>query len=167
MKQTQIDNFFDEEDFNKLKDLIISHHFEWYFCNHVATEAEEKELSSYFFTHVLYANHAPISLHLNSIKPFFDKIEENEEIKSLLWVRANCYLNTSTLLEHSMHTDRDYSHTAALLSLNTCDGYTKLKDGTKVDSVANRVLFFDAGEDHCSTTTTNTKARYNITVNYL
>jgi hypothetical protein len=167
MEQTQIDNFLDEESFNKLKDLIISPHFEWYFCNYVATEAEEQDLSSYFFTHVLYYNHAPISSHHQSIKPLFDKIDDNEEIKSLLWVRANCYLNTSTLLEHSMHTDREYSHTAALLSLNTCDGYTKLEDGTKLDSVSNRVIFFNAGEEHCSTTTTNAKARFNIIVNYL
>ena len=57
--------------------------------------------------------------------------------------------------------------TIALLSLNTCDGYTKLKDGTKIDSVANRVLLFDPCEEHCSTTTTNVKARFNINVNYI
>ena len=66
-----------------------------------------------------------------------------------------------------MHTDMEFSHTAAVLSLNTCDGYTKLADGTKVDSVENRIIFFDAGKAHCSTTTTNAKARFNIIVNYL
>jgi uncharacterized protein (DUF1786 family) len=66
-----------------------------------------------------------------------------------------------------MHTDKNFSHTAALLSLNTCDGYTKFADGTKVDSIANRVVLFDAGENHCSTTTTNEKARINLIVNYL
>ena len=58
-----------------------------------------------------------------------------------------------------MHVDMNYSHSGAILSLNTCDGYTKLKDGTKIDSVANRILLFDASEEHCSTTTTNVPAR--------
>ena len=68
---------------------------------------------------------------------------------------------------HPMHSDYKFTHSGAILSLNTCDGYTKLKDGTKIDSVANRILFFDAGEKHCSTTTTNTFARFNININYI
>ena len=66
-----------------------------------------------------------------------------------------------------MHKDYSFSHSGAILSLNTCDGYTKLKDGTKIDSVANRVLLFDASEEHCSTTTTNVSARINININYI
>ena len=50
---------------------------------------------------------------------------------------------------------------------NTCDGYTKLNDGTKVESVANRALFFDPSIPHQSTNCTNAKARFNININYL
>ena len=61
-----------------------------------------------------------------------------------------------------------YSHSGAILSLNTCDGYTKLEDGTKIDSIANRILLFDAGEVmHCPTTTSNDYARINIIINYM
>ena len=66
-----------------------------------------------------------------------------------------------------MHIDYRFKHSAAILSLNTCDGYTKLMDGTKIDSVANRMLLFDASEKHCSTTTTNVQARMNININYM
>ena len=66
-----------------------------------------------------------------------------------------------------MHFDYPFSHSSALLSLNTCDGYTKLKDGTKIDSIANRILLFDPSEEHCSTTTTNIFARINININYI
>ena len=31
----------------------------------------------------------------------------------------------------------------------------------------NRAIFFDAGKMHCSTTTTDAQARFNIIVNYL
>jgi len=206
IKKTVIDNFLDEEVFNKLRDFVTGTHFEWYFVKGVAKfphHAEEQNLSSSFFTHLFYDHHVPISQYYQNVIPLFNKIQEissitggkrksgiplysvdpqgytdendpydpynhlDEEIKSLLRVRANYYPNTSTLLEHPMHIDREYSHTAALLSLNTCDGYTKLEDGTKFDSVANRVIFFDASKKHCSTTTTNTKSRFNIIVNYL
>ena len=66
-----------------------------------------------------------------------------------------------------MHIDYNFSHSGAILSLNTCDGYTKLEDGTKIDSVANRILLFDPGEEHASTTTTNVSARFNINMNYI
>jgi hypothetical protein len=87
--------------------------------------------------------------------------------KALIRTKINLYPNTETLHEHPMHTDYDFSHSAAILSLNTCDGYTKLKDGTKIDSVANRILFFDGSEEHCSTTTTNVPARINININFV
>ena len=88
-------------------------------------------------------------------------------MKSLIRIKANFYPNTERLQEHPMHVDMEFSHSGAILSLNTCDGYTKLKDGTKIDSVANRVLLFDASEEHCSTTTTNVSARINININYI
>ena len=89
------------------------------------------------------------------------------EVDHLLRIKANLYPSSETLQEHIMHVDFDYSHCTALFSLNTCDGYTKLKDGTKINSVANRVLLFDASEEHCSTTTTNVSARINININYI
>ena len=69
--------------------------------------------------------------------------------------------------EHSEHSDYPFSHKGALFSLNTCDGYTKFNDGTKVESVANRIIFFDASKNHQSTTTSNAKLRYNINFNFL
>ena len=88
-------------------------------------------------------------------------------MKCLIRIKANLYPNTERLHEHPMHSDFPFPHSGALLSLNTCDGYTKLKDGTKIDSVANRILLFDPNEEHCSTTTTNVSARINININYI
>ena len=73
---------------------------------------------------------------LQKLIPLLSKLEA----KCLLRIKANFFPNTETLREHSMHVDYDFSHSGALLSLNTCDGYTKLKDGTKINSIANRVL---------------------------
>ena len=46
-------------------------------------------------------------------------------MKSLLRIKINFYPNTHEVVEHTSHIDYDFSHTAAIFSLNTCDGYTK------------------------------------------
>ena len=69
-------------------------------------------------------------------------------------------------IEHPMHTDFEFKHKAALFSLNDCDGYTKFEDGKIVESVSNRMIFFNPTKQHCSTNTTNTDRRVNINFNY-
>ena len=117
----------------------------------------------FYMIHILYDQNMPVSPHYDKMIPLLEKLNAN----CLLRVKANLYPNTEILHEHPMHTDSDYSESTALLSLNTCDGYTKLKDGTKIDSVANRVLLFNASEEHCSTTTTNVSVRITININYI
>ena len=117
----------------------------------------------FYMTHMFYDQNAPMSSLYESLIPVLEKLE----VKCLIRIKANLYPNTEILHEHPMHADYSFFHSAAVLSLNTCDGYTKLKDGTKIDSVANRILLFDPGEEHCSTTTTNDPARFNININYL
>ena len=54
-----------------------------------------------------------------------------------------------------------------ILYINDNDGYTRLEDGTKIKSVANRGLYFDASRKHNSTTCTDAAARFNINFNYI
>ena len=65
----------------------------------------------------------------------------------------------------SLHVDYNFSHKGALYYLNTCDGHTKI-EGENVETIANRMVFFDAGEEHNSTNCTNDKFRVNINFNY-
>ena len=65
-----------------------------------------------------------------------------------------------------LHIDYPYLHKIAVLYINSCDGYTKFEDGTKIDSIANRMLIFDGDTMHTSSTTTNEIARCNINFNY-
>ena len=193
-----IENFLEEEYFNKLTNLICSTNsgFPWFYgqyyeepyavetSTHVSDMSANEDQPNYFFTHVTYSHYIPRSPHYELLIPLCDKIEKEEEgaegklnedkhhkdihgIKALLRMRVNYFPNTNPLYEYPMHADYLYSHTAAILSLNTCDGYTKLADGTKLDSVANRLVLFDAGENHCATTTTNEKARFNLIMNYI
>ena len=60
----------------------------------------------------------------------------------------------------------DYDHTAALLYLNTNDGFTELDDGRRIESIANRILVFNGNELHSSSTCTDQKRRVLLSLNY-
>ena len=93
---------------------------------------------------------------------------EMKKLEDLLRIKINFYPTSETLYEHPMHTDHDFPHRGALLSLNTCDGYTKLQEtGEKYPSVANTLLLFNSSKHHCSTNTTSAVGRFNININYL
>ena len=76
------------------------------------------------------------------------------------------YLKTNKIHEHGKHVDCEFNHNGFLFYLNTNNGFTRLKNGTKIDSIENRGLYFDAGEEHNSSTCTNMDRRLNINFNY-
>ena len=168
MKYEVIDNFLDEKYFDNLitlftdKDKTGNEVMPWFFKLGISKQ-KVVEGKLFYMTHLFYDGNVPQSSLYDKLVPLLNKLE----VKCLIRVKANLYPNTEILHEHPMHTDYDYCHSGAILSLNTCDGYTKLKDGTKIDSVANRVLLFDSSEEHCSTTTTNVSARFNLNINYM
>ena len=88
------------------------------------------------------------------------------KVNSLIRIKCNLYPWTNEVREHATHVDYRFPHNGPLFSLNTCDGYTKLEDGTKIESVENRMLLFNGGSEHCSTTTSNEKVRFNINFNF-
>ena len=161
MKYKVIDNFLEEDYFDSLVSLFEK--IPWFFQREVNPNHDVAEDNLFYMAHMFYIDNMPVSPLFDNLIPLLQKLG----MKCLLRVKANLYPNTKILHEHLMHTDYNYLHSGAILSLNTCDGYTKLKDGTTIDSIANRVLLFDASEEHCSTTTTNDYARFNININYM
>ena len=168
MKHKVIDNFYDEDLFNGLVTLFTGKNFEkkipWHF-NSTVGHADDEENKLFYMTHMFYDRNVPRSPHYEKLFPLLHELGIANW--GLIRLKANLYPNTERLQEHPMHVDYRFKHSAAILSLNTCDGYTKLTDGTKIDSVANRMLLFDGSEKHCSTTTTNVQARMNININYM
>tara|TARA_R100000231_G_scaffold49925_1_gene42428 strand:+ start:227 stop:709 length:483 start_codon:yes stop_codon:yes gene_type:complete len=157
-----IDNFLSKEDFDYVQNLFMEQDFPWFFTPDISQKNVQIDNSSYM-THVLYFQDIPYTSVFHKMYPFF---REKLEVKSLIRVKLNMYINCHKFREDPMHTDFPFSHRGALFSLNTCDGYTKLKDGTKVQSVANRMLLFDPSKEHCSTNTTDADRRVNINFNY-
>ena len=168
MKYEVIDDFLDKEYFDSLVTLFTDKekrgNFEmpWYFQSSISYD-NVVENKLFYMTHLIYDMNVPMSPHYDKIFPLLEKLGA----KCLIRVKVNLFPNTHTLHEHPIHIDYPFFHSGALFSLNTCDGYTKLEDGTKIDSIANRVLLFDPGNKHCSTTTTNVPARINININYI
>ena len=54
----------------------------------------------------------------------------------------------------------------SIFYVNTNNGYTKFEDGTKVESVANRLLTFPANMKHTGTSCTDEKTRVVINCNF-
>jgi hypothetical protein len=188
-----IPDFMDDPEYYKvLQDLIFGNYnedyaelglpdFQWIYGKYTKDSPPQMPLS-YFFSHIFYClpplEHKisfRISPHYDMMQPILGLINEKYlnpngmgQIKSVIRCRANYFPHTADKVhEYATHVDYNFPHTAAILSLNTCDGYTKLEDGTKIPSVDNQMLFSDGSKKHCSTTTTNSTARFNIVINFI
>jgi len=156
-----IDNFLEPSYFNELGTLLNSDKFSWFIGKEISNSGEVLG-NLYYQTHTLFINYQICSEFFDKFTPMLDKLN----VKSLIRLRTNLYPGREKLYEHGWHTDYNYKNKTALLYINNNDGYTKFKDGTKVKSVANRILIFDSSEEHLSTNCTNDWARCNININY-
>ena len=168
-----IDNFLDENEFNILVNNTISrsdgHQTQFRVVSNVENFGSDSEdYWSWYMIHMIYANDIPQSEIYDDIcKMFIPRFLQVANFRTMIRIKINAYPYTNVVKEHKKHIDFDFSNIGAIFSLNTCDGYTKFSDGTKVESIANRIVFFDASKKHQSTTTSNTKLRYNINFNFL
>lgn len=154
-----IDNFLDKDVFDNIKQTIESNSFPWFFEKEVTYPGQISD--EYYLIHVLFSVY-PNSDYFNCILPVLEKLK----VKALMRAKVNLYPNIGKFVENDPHFDYEFEHQAAILYLNTNDGFTILNDGTKIESVENRVLLFDGSTLHQSTHCTNQKARLNINFNY-
>ena len=164
-KHEIIDNFLDKKTFDGIKKLIESQGFPWFLCDRVSSN-EKKGNNNYYFFHQFYDKlqgvAQPTSRNFNDILPILNKLE----VKSLIRVKANLYPYVGAQIEHGFHTDKTFSHKGAIFSINSNNGDTLLEDGTKIESVENRILLFDPSTKHTSATCTDSVGRINININY-
>ena len=157
-----IDNFLTEEKFLKVKNSILNSEFSWNLTPWVSNLQENLKItSSYYFTHLFYSG-----LYVDQNCHIFIDILNQLEVKSLIRIKANLYPSTDNIEYQSEHIDYDYPHKGAIFYLNTNDGFTTLEDGTKVESIQNRLLLFDPSKPHNSTTCTDDKCRVNVNFNF-
>jgi len=155
-----VDNFLSEEDFKAISDVLLDADFPWYTSNGGVGYVEDT--SDKYFIHSLYINYRQNSANFNLIAPILEKINA----KALIRAKANLYTRNSNLIRHGQHIDFEFEHKGFMFYLNTNDGFTELEDGTRIQSVANRGLFFEAHKPHNSTNCTDALCRVNISINY-
>ena len=156
-----IDNILDKEELSKLKNLYTSNEFPWHY--QAGIDSTKTKRNDFFFYHMLYDQNVPKSNLFGSIIPIFNKLDK---VKSLVRVKANLYTRTNTIEHHADHIDFPWEHRVALFYVNSNNGLTVLKDGTKVESIENRLLLFNGYEKHHSTSCTDSRTRININFNY-
>ncbi len=172
-----IDDFLPKEVFKELQDLIVyNYNFPFYFQKYVNRyegnpgSCLDSEYWNWYAIHILFCDgkHSSISTHYQRIFDMFvPLLQDTGMYRMMMRMKVNMYPGTETLKEHYPHADYPFAHNAGLFSLNTCNGFTRLLDGTKIDSVENRMLLFDGATLHNSTTTTDAPARFNINFNFL
>ena len=156
-----IDNFLNDDEFYQLEKMFTSKVFPWFYEPAVAVESKVDKNNIYMY-HLIYQDWCPNSPQFNLLVPLLTRLGA----KAISRIKANFYPGTPKQFEHGMHRDYKFSHKGGLFSINTNNGYTKLEDGTKIKSVANRMLLFDASKPHTSATCTDANARINININY-
>jgi hypothetical protein len=156
-----IDNAIDDQSFNHLESIIMGEHFHWSYTETVANDAPEFDG---YFTNTMYHYGRPFNDYfdpiMNVIEPYMD------DIKSLMRLRAIMFTRTADIIEYQKHSDFDFSHKGFLVYMNTNNGFTRLDDGSKVDSVRNRILHHDASIPHNSSSTSDKARRVALVANY-
>ena len=167
-KVTIIDKFLPYEELIKIRDVLYwREDFAYHIHRSVAYSDDVKANWNWYGTHMFYQDMAPSSPFWDVLRDTFsERMHEKFNMQCFFRVKGNFYPWTETLKQHPWHTDYTFPHKAALFSINTCDGYTEFEDGTKVESVENRMMLFNPRVKHRSTTTTDSKGRYNINFNY-
>ena len=167
---TKTDNFLDEETFIRLQGALLSRNLAWYFAPF--TDGKEEGSSQFYFGHNIYINHTWVSGLSNDLSPLIQKIKP----MAIHMIRANLMTRTEKSIESQFHSDMEKNAptkdkvdqwTTAIYYINDCNGYTKLEDGSVIESRANRLLTFPSDIRHLGSTCTDEKRRVLINLNYI
>ena len=164
-----VDNFLDQKEFDELQKLFIGGNYKnglsWLYQPHIDYP---NDLNKFQFVHGFYRQDAPISSHFANLTPIIRTINP----LTLLRIKANLLTRTPEIVENIFHTDFIESEeklkqlTTSIFYINTNNGYTEFEDGTKVESVANRMVTFSSTLKHRGTSCTDEKIRVVINFNY-
>ena len=133
--------------------------FPWFFKNTISDSREV--IDNYYFVHMFYVKTITSNFY-NILDPIIKKLDVN----ALVRIKGNLHPNVNKFLENSKHVDFNFQHKGAIFYVNTNNGFTVLEDGTKIESIENRLLMFDPSKLHSSTNCTDEKRRININFNY-
>ena len=170
------DNFLEQKVFDELQTLMMGKNFTWYFRSRYYAQQQEEEvvkeedvLDQFQFTHTFYDAGAQRSSYMEQVQCFLELLS----VLSIGRIRANLNTRLPTFIKNPFHSDmenileeKQKQWTTSIFYVNTNNGYTLFEDGTKVESVANRMLIFPAHMKHTGTSCTDQQIRIVINFNY-
>ena len=163
METQIIDNALKEEDFKAIQEGVMGRFFPWYWTPSIADCVNVED--NYYLTHTFFNSfyeNVMSTIESWRLQPLIKLLDTKE----LLRVKANNYIKTNEIKHHNNHVDAEFEIKGAILFINTNNGLTVLDDGTKCESIENRLLIFDASKPHHSTTCSDQDRRVNINVNF-
>jgi hypothetical protein len=160
MKYEILNNFLEEKEFNLIKSTLLGSNFPWYYNDEVVYN----DKNNFQFTHIFFIDHSIVSNMFNLIKPLINKINPI----SLVRIKANLTTKTDKIVEHGYHVDYNTEENmkTAVFYINSNNGYTKFKNGKKIKSEENKIVFFNSKSLHTGSTCTDEKVRIVINLNY-
>ena len=159
------DDFLPEEQFQAIATSIVyNERFPWFYCG---TIADGQETSDFQFTHSVYSHQeGTVSPGLEALRSILDILDP----LALIRIKINGIVKQDKIIEHTLHRDggriTNPEWTTAIFYLNTNNGYTLFEDGTKVESVANRLVTFPSNILHTGTSCTDENMRICVNFNY-
>lgn len=170
---TIIDEFLEPSLHNWIcKGIIENKYFPWYFQPvTVPNPLIKPTFNTYYepqssYNHLIYLEEWSDWGHL--VKPIIDKLEVDRVSR----IKVNSVIKRKQPTLHGWHLDQAREGESkedlkiAIYYLNTTNGYTLLEDGTRIASVANRLVMFNNTMLHTCVSQTDVYRRVVININY-
>jgi hypothetical protein len=161
-----IDNFLKQDQFDALKNVITSPTIPWFQNQYLVKPDNSHQVDDIYnwqFTHTFYKNYSVSSEYF----PVLDSILVNLNPSAILRIKANLIPRTDKSVVYQYHTDvSNFKGKTAVFYINSNNGYTLFKDGSRVESIENRIVIFDSTLEHTGTSCTDSRNRCVINFNY-
>tara|TARA_R110000765_G_scaffold196901_2_gene302662 strand:- start:1120 stop:1632 length:513 start_codon:yes stop_codon:yes gene_type:complete len=166
-----IDNCLPKDNFNTLQTFLMGDLINWNYKNTI--DYDNKSGKDIFqFIHMFYINTIT-----ESASPYFETLNPIIGILKpslLARIKANLLTKTPSIIENEFHVDINLESqenlklfTTSIFYVNTNNGYTEFEDGTKIESVENRLVTFPTNMKHRGTSCTDKNTRVVINFNYI
>ena len=156
------DNFLSSSDFKELYNLLMRGDFPWFTCTIVLEDILCSEIDNWQLSHIFTSRQSQ-SPFINALSGIIERLDGDDMIR----IKANLNPRTESIVKHGFHIDQSKDNVkASIFYVNTCDGYTEFEDGTRIESVENRLVTFPANMPHTGTSCTNNPFRVVINFNY-
>jgi hypothetical protein len=154
-----IDNYLPTHEFKEIQNIFFnSQDIPWYFHNYTSDESEIN-LINYQFVHMLVKYGEPIHSGHRYILPILRMLNPIiiDRIKINLIPITESNIESGFHLDNAQYVENDIKYTVGIFYLNTNNGSTELEDGTKIQSMENRMVFMSGDIKHRGITATDSR----------